>query len=274
MRVIPSKIKGLKELNLPSVLEKIAGNLRGLILVTGATGQGKSATLAAMIDYINKIRSCHIITIEDPIEYITEDKRSIINQREVGIDTPNFASGLRSALRQDPDVIVIGEMRDRETISTALLAAETGHLVFSTLHTVDAKETINRIMATFPPEDQIQLRFQLASVLEAVVSQRLLRRADGQGLAPAVEIMISTPRIKELIRDGLASGEITDAIAQGYTNYGMQTFDQSIMFLYQKKIINYEEAINNCSNPGDFALKLRGIDGSSDIKWDEFILKK
>ena len=208
-------IRTIEELGLPPVLKKIAAEERGLVLVTGTTGSGKSTTLAAMIDHINRTRCCHVMTIEDPIEFLHRDKRSIINQREVSVDTRSFAQALRSALRQDPDVILVGEMRDFETIETGLLAAETGHLVFSTLHTLDATETINRIIAVFPPHQQKQVRLQLASVLKAVVSQRLIPSIDGKRRAPAVEVMVSTPFIRDCIVDKDRTHLIPGAIAAG-----------------------------------------------------------
>lgn len=261
-RPILSVIRQFKELNLPPILEKISEEQYGLILVTGTTGCGKSTTLAAMIDYINARRTCHIVTIEDPIEYLIRDKMSIISQREVGLDTPNFLEGLRAALRQDPDVIMVGEMRDLETIETALHAAETGHLVLSTLHTLDAVETVNRIISIFPANQHEQVRYQLANLLKAVICQRLLPRADGQGRIPAVEIMISTSRIRECIRDKTKTLEIRQAIEDG-TNYGMQSFDQALISLLKRKLITYDEALAHCSNPTDFVLKVKGISSSS-----------
>src|SRR6516225_10050200 len=228
LRVIPMQIRTIDELELPPILKKVATEERGLVLVTGTTGSGKSTTLAAMIDHINKTRSTHIMTVEDPIEFLPRDNKSIVNQREVAVDTKSFAHALRSALRQDPDVILVGEMRDFETIETALLAAETGHLVFSTLHTLDATETINRIIAVFPPHQQKQIRLQLASVLKAVISQRLIPRADVKGRAPAVEVLISTAFVRDCIVDKEKSHLIPGAIAAGTSQYGMQTFDQSI----------------------------------------------
>src|SRR2546422_239676 len=223
----------------------------GLVLVTGTTGSGKSTTLAAMIDFINKTRSAHVMTVEDPIEFLHRDNKSMVNQREVAVDTRSFAQALRSALRQDPDVILVGEMRDFETIETGLTAAETGHLVFSTLHTLDATETINRIIAVFPPHQQKQIRLQLASVLKAVISQRLLPRTDGQGRAPAVEVMISTPFIRDCIVDKEKTHLIHGAIAAGTSQYGMQTFDQSIYGLFKKDLITMEEALRRASNPDE-----------------------
>ncbi|HEY9464399.1 MAG TPA: type IV pilus twitching motility protein PilT, partial [Vicinamibacterales bacterium] len=250
---------------LPKVLKKIAEEERGLVVVTGTTGSGKSTTLAALIDEINSTRTTHIMTIEDPIEYLHRDNRSIINQREIGVDTNSFAQALRSALRQDPDVILVGEMRDHETIQTALTAAETGHLVFSTLHTLDATETINRIIAVFPPHQQKQIRIQLASVLKSVVSQRLIPRADGKGRVPAVEVLISTAYIRDAILDKEKSHLIHGAIAQGTSQYGMQTFDQSVFSLYETGMVSYEEALRWCSNVDEFKLKVQGIHTTADM---------
>jgi twitching motility protein PilT len=269
LRVIPTRIRTIDELGLPPVLKSIAQEERGLVLVTGTTGSGKSTTLAAMIDHINSSRAAHIMTVEDPIEYLHRDHHSIVNQREVAVDTQSFSQALRSALRQDPDVILVGEMRDFETVETALLAAETGHLVFSTLHTLDATETINRIIAVFPPHQQRQVRIQLASVLKAAVSQRLMPRADGQGRVPAVEVMVSTPFIRDCIVDKDRTPQIHGAIAQGTSQYGMQTFDQSIFGLYQQGFVTLEEALRWASNVDEFKLKVQGIATTSDLARDE-----
>jgi twitching motility protein PilT len=269
-RVIPFGVKSIEQLHLPKVIETIAIEQRGLILVTGTTGSGKSTTLAAMIEYINANRTCHIMTIEDPIEFLIRDRRSIVNQREIGVDTQSFSMALRAALRQDPDVILVGEMRDFETIETAITAAETGHLVMSTLHTLDATETINRIISVFPPYQQKQIRLQLSSILRAVVSQRLVPRADGKGRVPALEVLVSTARIRECIADKDRTKEIHDAISKGYTTYGMQTFDQSLMHLVKQNLVTYEEALKHVSNPDDFALRFRGIGSTSDGTWDDF----
>src|SRR5829696_4256956 len=268
-RVIPVRVATIDELALPPVLKTIAAEERGLILVTGTTGSGKSTTLAAMVDEINSTRAAHIMTIEDPIEYLHRDKKSVINQREIGVDTNSFSLALRSALRQDPDVILVGEMRDFETIQTALVAAETGHLVFSTLHTLDATETINRIIAVFPPHQQKQIRLQLASVLKAVISQRLMPKADGRGRAPAVEVMISTAFIRECIVDKDKTHLIHGAIAAGTSQYGMQTFDQSIFGLFQQGLVSYEEALRWASNVDEFKLKVQGIASTSDMSRDQ-----
>src|SRR5438105_10862819 len=270
LRVIPFKIATIEQLLLPKVLEKVAAEQRGLILVTGTTGSGKSTTLAAMVDHINSNETCHIMTIEDPIEFLVRDKRSIVNQREVGVDTMSFGQALKSALRQDPDVILVGEMRDSETIETALTAAETGHLVLSTLHTLDATETISRIISAFPPHQQKQVRLQLGSVLRGVVSQRLVPRADGKGRVASVEVLVSNSRVREMVEDKERTKEIAQAIAQSYTTYGMQTFDQSLMQLFRSNIITYEEALRQSSNPDDFALRVSGISATSDSTWDQF----
>jgi twitching motility protein PilT len=269
LRVIPVIVKPVDQLNLPPILKKIAEEERGLVLVTGTTGSGKSTTLAAMIDHINATRSSHVITIEDPIEYLHRDNVSIINQREIGVDTRSFAYALRSALRQDPDVILVGEMRDMETIETALHAAETGHLVFSTLHTLDATETINRIISVFPPHQQKQIRLQLSSVLKAAISQRLVPTADGKGRAPAVEVLVATAFIKDCIIDKDKTHLIAGAIAQGTSQYGMQTFDQSIFSLFQQEKITYEEALRWASNVDEFKLKVQGISTTSDVARDQ-----
>jgi len=270
LRIVPYQIKTLEELHLPPVIGKISLENRGLILVTGTTGSGKSTTLASMVDIINRSRNCHIITIEDPIEFIHDDKQSIVDQREVGSDTSSFASALRVALRQDPDVILVGEMRDFETIETALTAAETGHLVMSTLHTLNATETITRIISVFPPYHQKQVRLQLAAVLKGVISQRLVPRADGMGRVPAVEVLVSTARVRECIIEKDKTNELNDAISKGQTTYGMQTFDQSLMFLMKQNLITYEEALKHCSNPDDFSLRVKGILATSDTSWDDF----
>ncbi|HTX13922.1 MAG TPA: type IV pilus twitching motility protein PilT [Candidatus Baltobacteraceae bacterium] len=269
LRVIPTKIRTIEELELPRVLATVCEEQRGLVLCTGTTGSGKSTTLAAMIDRINSLRPEHIITIEDPIEYLHRDKKGFINQREVEVDTSSFSTALRAALRQDPDVILVGEMRDLETISTALLAAETGHLVLSTLHTLDATETIQRIIAVFPPPEQKQIRLQLASTLKAVVSQRLVRKSDGSGRVPAVEVMIATGYIRDCIMNPDKTRMIRDAIAAGVSQYGMQTFDQSLFDLYSRNLISLEEALMRASNPDDFRLRVQGIRSSADAAREE-----
>ncbi len=269
-RVIHFGVKTIDQLNLPKVVERIAMEPRGLVLVTGTTGSGKSTTLAAMIDHINTNRTCHIMTIEDPIEFLIRDKRSIVNQREIGVDTSTFATALRSALRQDPDVILVGEMRDFETIETALTAAETGHMVMSTVHTIDATETITRIVSVFPPHQQPQVRLQLASIIKGVISQRLVPRADGKGRIPAVEILVSTARVRECIADKARTNEIREALSKGFTTYGMQTFDQSLMAHVKKGLVTYEEALSHVGNADDFALRFKGVSATSDSQWDDF----
>jgi twitching motility protein PilT len=269
LRVIPIKILSFSDLGLPPVLKTICEERRGMILCTGTTGSGKSTTLAGMIDYINSTRTEHVMTIEDPIEFLHRDKKSLVNQREVEVDTKSFAQALRSALRQDPDVILVGEMRDYETIETALTAAETGHLVLSTLHTVDATETVNRIISVFPPHQQKQIRIQLASVLRAVISLRLLPKADGNGRVAATEIMRVTPYIRDCIENKEKTKLIREAISQGTSQYGMQTFDQSIYQLYQKEQISLDEALRRATNPDEFKLKIQGIQSTSDVSRTE-----
>jgi twitching motility protein PilT len=267
IRNIPFTVPTLDELGLPPIIKQIANYERGLVLVTGITGSGKSSTLAAMIDHINDNQNAHILTIEDPIEFLIRDRKSIISQREIGLDTTTFAAALRAALRQDPDVILIGEMRDRETIDIAITAAETGHLVLSTLHTVDAKETINRILAAYEPHKQEQIRRQLGSVLKAVVSQRLARRADGTGFVPAVEILINNQRVKEMIEDPEKTGNLSIVLEESKDTVGMQSFDQSLMDLLTRELIDYDEALSLCANQEDFQLKAAGIAGGDNQQW-------
>jgi twitching motility protein PilT len=264
LRVIPRRIFSIEDLMLPRALNKVCEEQRGMVLVTGTTGSGKSTTLAAMIDLINATRTEHILTIEDPIEYLHRDNMSIINQREVEADCKSFATALRAALRQDPDVILVGEMRDLETIETAIHAAETGHLVFSTLHTLDATETINRVISVFPPHHQKQIRLQLASVIKAIISQRLVPRADGQGRVPACEVLIATETVRSCIEDKDKTKGLRDVIASGTSQYGMQTFDQSLYFLLQEGLITEEEAMKRATNVGEFKLKLEGVMSTSD----------
>jgi len=264
LRVIPDQVRTSSELGLPPVIEKIMDERRGLILVTGATGSGKSTTLAAMIDRINATRSGHIVTIEDPIEFLHRDKRSFISQREVDVDTRSFAEALRGALRQDPDVILVGEMRDYETIETALAAAETGHLVLSTLHTLDATETITRIVSSVPAHQQKSVRIQLAGILKAVISMRLVRAARGAGRVPAIEIMIATGLIRDCIINEEKTSQIREAIAAGNTQYGMQSFDQSLFNLYQSGLITLEEALRHASNADEFRMRISGILSSTE----------
>ena len=262
-RVISDHIRSFSELGLPPILSKIAEENRGLILVTGTTGSGKSTTLAAIVDYINQHRNSHIVTVEDPIEFLHKDKKSFITQREVDVDTRSFAEALRGSLRQDPDVILVGEMRDLETIETALVAAETGHLVLSTLHTLDASETLSRIITAFPPYQQKSIRIQLSGLLKAVVSQRLMKSAKGNSRIPAVEVLISTPIIRDYILHEEKTDQVRDAIAAGTSQYGMQTFDQSLFYLYQSGLINLEEALRGSTNPDEFRLRLAGIQATS-----------
>lgn len=262
-RVISDHIKNFTELGLPPVLNKISEENRGLILVTGTTGSGKSTTLSSMIDHINQNRNSHIVTIEDPIEFLHKDKKSFVTQREVDVDTRNFAEALRGSLRQDPDVILVGEMRDLETIETALVAAETGHLVFSTLHTLDASETLTRIISAFPPYQQKSIRIQLSGLLKAVISQRLMKSAKGNSRVPAVEIMVSTPLIRDCILNEDKTAQIRDAISAGTSQYGMQTFDQSLFYLYQSELITLDEALRGTTNPDEFRLRLAGIQNTS-----------
>lgn len=270
IRAIPYQIKSIEELNLPRVVGKLTAHERGIILVTGATGSGKSTTLASMMDFINKNRTGHILTVEDPIEYLIRDRKCIINQRELGLDTTSFGSALRHALRQDPDVILIGEMRDAETIRTALLAAETGHLVFSTLHTTDAKETVNRILASFEPHAQQQIRLQLAATLRAVISQRLIANKDESGLVPACEVMIVNTRIREMIMDPERTHDIPRAIEEGSNHLEMQTFDQSLIKLLREGHISLEEATAASDNPEDFQLRVKGVTSQGGQNWQGF----
>lgn len=269
LRVIPLEVKTIRELLLPEVLEKISLEHRGLVLVTGTTGSGKTTTLAAMIDYINTHRVENIVTIEDPIEYLHRDKKSTISQREVGVDVLSFSRGLRASIREDPDVILVGEMRDLETIETALLAAETGHLVLSTLHTLDAPETINRIVSVFAPHHQRQIRLQLASILKAVISMRLVPTKDGKARVPAIEVMVNTPYISECIRDREKTVLIRDAITAGVSQYGMQTFDQSIYQLYKEGYISYEQGLRFSTSADNFKLRVMGISSTLDVALEE-----
>jgi twitching motility protein PilT len=267
-RAIPYEVKTIRELKLPAVLEEISARPRGLVLVTGITGSGKSTTLAAMVDYINTHKAVHIVTIEDPIEFAFKDRRSVINQREIGFDTTSFARALRASLRQDPDVIFVGEMRDIETTEIAMTAAETGHLVLSTLHTTDAVETVNRIVALYPPHQQTQARLQLCAVLRGVISQRLVTRADNMGMVPAVEILVNTARVKELIADPRRTREIHEAIVSGRDPYGMVSFDQSLTELVKNRFVTYEEALSNSTNADDFALIFRGVSKGGSVSTD------
>ncbi|MHB0962941.1 MAG: type IV pilus twitching motility protein PilT [Gemmatimonadaceae bacterium] len=257
MRVIPFEVPTFEKLKMPEVMRRVTEAERGMILVTGVTGSGKSSTMAAMINHINSSRNKHIVTLENPIEFLHRDLQSSITQREIGVDTESFRSGLRAALRQDPDVILIGEMRDAETVDTGMKAAETGHLLLSTLHTPDAQSTILRIMAMFPPEEQEVVRVRLAETLHAVVSQRLLPRADGHGRVVAAEVMIVTATIRDLILEGEKINEIRDYIAEGREQYGMQTFDQHLSDLVQQGQCTFEVALAAATRPSDFQLKMQ-----------------
>jgi len=269
IRQVNTTVPGFDELNLPQVIKNVANNKRGLIIVTGTTGSGKSTTLASMVEYINTNRHENILTIEDPIEYIYRDKKSIISQREVGGDTESFSAALKHAFRQDPDIILIGEIRDADTMSIALTAADTGHLVLTTLHTLNAVETVSRIISFFPPHQHQQIRMLLAGTLKSIICQRLLPRCDGPGRVPAVEILVSTASIREAIIDPAKTIGILDFIEQGAIQYGMQSFDQSIMNLYRAGTISFDEAMAQCSNPDDFDLRVKGITSASDRGWAE-----
>src|SRR6266702_1230663 len=268
LRSLPSKKPKFEELGLPEVLEQLSMERRGLVLVTGITGSGKSTTLASMVDYINRTRNDHIITIEDPIEFTHDDIGCVVSQREIGHDSSSFATALRAALREDPDVILVGEMRDPETMSVALHAAETGHLVFSTLHTLNSTETVNRIIGTFPPHQEQQIRDQLAAVIQGVISQRLVPKLAGEGRVPAVEIMIGTALIRDCIREAKRTPEIPAIITQGTTQYGMQTFDQCLLKLYRDSVVSYETAREAATNPDDFDLKVRGIFSTGELTFE------
>jgi twitching motility protein PilT len=270
MRAVPYQVKTSAELNLPKIVEDIALRPRGLVLVTGVTGSGKSTALAAMLQHINQKRHANVITIEDPIEFLHRDINSSINQREVGADTGSFGVALRRVLRQDPDVILIGEIRDTETLEVALKAADTGHLVFSTLHTTDATQTINRVLSFYAPHQQNEVRFTLASALSAVISLRLVPRSDKPGRIPACEILINTAAVRDQIRDMTKSLDIPDLIKEGTVQYGMQSFDQSLMQWYTRGVITYENALFFATNPSELALRAQGVEGSSDTSWDDF----
>jgi len=267
-RHVPERIPAFQELHLPKVLERLCMERRGMILVTGITGSGKSTSLAAMIDFMNRNRNDHVVTIEDPIEFVHEDNKCVISQREVGLDSASFATALRAALREDPDIILVGEMRDAETMEVALHAAETGHLVLSTLHTLNAAETVNRIISTFPPHQEDQIRDQLAAVMQGIVSQRLVVRADGKGRVPAVEVMLATGLIRDSIRESDKTPHIPTVIAAGQAQYGMQTFDQSLLQLHREELITYETARDAATNPDDFDLKVKGILSTGEMTWE------
>ena len=269
LRSIPYEVKSIQELHLPEVMEEVSLKPRGLVLVTGVTGSGKSTALAAMVNHINRHRRVNIITIEDPIEFLHRDAMSNISQREVGSDTLSFATALRHVLRQDPDVILIGEVRDQETLDTALKAADTGHLVFSTLHTTDATQTLNRIISFYPPYQHQEIRMLLATALQAVVSLRLVPREDGRGRVPAAEVLVNTAAVADNIRDIEKALNIPDLIAEGTVSYGMQSFDQSLMKWYKEGAISYESALFYSTNPSEFALRVSGVDSASDRKFTE-----
>jgi len=269
-RAIAFQAMTIKELNLPPVLEEIALKPRGLVLVTGITGSGKSTALASMIQFINEHRHANIITIEDPIEFLHRDINCNINQREVGTDTGSFGQALRRVLRQDPDIIMIGEIRDLETLEIALKAADTGHLVLSTLHTTDATQTINRVMSFYPPHEQADVRFTLSSALQAIISLRLAPRSDRGGRIPACEVLINTATVRDNIRDLDKTLNIPALIRDGTVQYGMQSFDQSLMNWYSKGVISYESALFYATSPSEFALKVQGVAGASDTSWDNF----
>jgi twitching motility protein PilT len=270
IRTIPHQARSIQDLHLPGVVEEIALMPRGLVLVTGVTGSGKSTTLASIIQLINERRYANVITIEDPIEFLHRDLKCHINQREVGTDTGSFAQALRRVLRQDPDVVQIGEIRDLDTLDTALKAADTGHLVFSTLHTTDATQTINRILSFYPPHQQNEVRYALSSALAAVISMRLVPRIDRPGRVPACEVLINTAAVREQIRDLNKTLNIPDLIREGTVQYGMQSFDQSLMAWYTQGVISYDSALFHASNPSEFALRVQGVAGSSDTSWDGF----
>jgi len=269
-RHVPVEIKTIDDLGLPEVVKDLALRPRGLMLVTGTVGSGKSTTLASIVDIINRDTSRHVITIEDPIEFLHRDQKSIISQREIGCDTGSYADALRHVLRQDPDVILIGEIRDAESMTIALTAADTGHLVLSTMHTIDATQTISRIISFFPPHQHQEIRYLLASTMQAVISQRLVADADGLRRYPACEIMIATGTIRDYIREPEKTVLIRQAIQEGFVQYQMQTFDQALMQLYKEKKITLDEASHASSNPHEFALRVKGIQASSDTTWERF----
>ena len=267
IRHIKAKIPAFEELHLPEIIRDMALTRRGLVLVTGTTGSGKSTTLASMRDYINQREAVNIITVEDPIEYLYRDEKAIISQREIGVDTLSYANALRAALRQDPDVLLVGEIRDLETMQIALTAADTGHMVFATIHTTNATETIQRVLSMYPPHQHDEIRLLLAEVLAGIISLRLLPTADGQGRVPAAEVLVNTAAIKEYIRDKDKLELVEQAIAEGHMQYHSQTFDQALLNLYQSGQITLETAMNAATNKDDFDLKIRGISGTSDRGW-------
>jgi len=269
-RLVPMEIPSLDVLMLPPVIREIALKPRGLVLVTGITGSGKSTSLAAMLQVINQERRAKIVTIEDPIEFLHSRRNGLVAQREVGTDTESFASALRHVLRQDPDVIMVGEIRDLETMEIAITAANTGHLLLSTLHTIDAAQTVNRIISLFPTHQHQEVRWLLASCLRAIICQRLIPRTDGLGRVPAVEVMLCTGTIQEYIIDPGKTVMIRQAIQEGHSQYGMQTFDQSLMKLYQEGLITYQDALQNSTSPDEFVLRVKGIEGTSNSAWSMF----
>ncbi|MDX2261780.1 MAG: PilT/PilU family type 4a pilus ATPase [Gemmatimonadales bacterium] len=269
LRAIPYEVRTIAELQLPSVVEALASRPRGLILVTGITGSGKSTTLAAMIEHINRTRRVNIITVEDPIEFLHRDQLANVSQREVGSDTHSFGAALRHVLRQDPDVILIGEIRDAETMDTALKAADTGHLVLSTIHTTDATQTISRILSFYPPFQHGEIRMLLSTALAAVVSMRLVPRADGRGRVPAIEVLVNSAAVADNIRDMAKALNIPDLIAEGGVSYGMQSFDQSLMRWLQEGTIAYDDAVRAATNPSEFALRVSGISAASDRTFND-----
>lgn len=270
IRFVPLGVPALDELNLPPILEKLALLNRGLVLITGTVGSGKSTTLASMIDLLNRTHARKVITIEDPVEFLHRDDRSSISQREVGQDAPSYHDGLKHVLRQDPDVIMLGEIRDRETMGVSLMAADTGHVVMSTLHTVDAARTINRCLSFYPPDQHEEVRYLLSNTLAGVVSLRLLPRKDGKGRIPAAEVLINTPTVKEFLLDPSKTPRIYEAMAEGAHTYGMQTFDQSLMKLYTEGWIALEDALSHATNATEFKLRVDGVESASDGTWRGF----
>jgi len=267
LRHVPVEVPTIDDLHMPPMVKELAFSPRGLILVTGRTGSGKSTTLAAMIDSINKTTTRNIITVEDPIEFLHRDRLSFIHQREIGLDTLSFADGLKYVLRQDPDIIMVGEVRDLETMRTSLMAADTGHLIMSSLHTTDVVQTLQRIISFYPPHQHDEVRLSISSNLTAVISQRLIPRADGKGRVPAVEIMVSTPTIREYFLNPEKIPLIHSIVAEGMGEYGMQTFDQSVLGLLKQGLITEQEALKNCNHPNELLLKLKGIENASDRTW-------
>jgi len=270
LRCVPTQVPPLAALSLPPQVVTLCEKPRGLVLVTGSVGSGKSTTLAAMMQHINETEAKRMITIEDPIEFLHRNEKSIIIQRDVGVDTGSFADAIRHSMRQDPDVIMVGEIRDAETMSIAITAANTGHLVLSTLHTIDAMQTINRIISFFPPHQHDEIRFLLASCLEATVSLRLVPNVEGTGRVPAVEIMLVTGTIREYLLDKTKTPLIRGAIQDGADQYGMQTFDQALMKLYREGRISYETAREHSTSPSEFELRAKGIEASADESWKGF----